>query len=83
MRAKPDMKTWVHTEGKDEELRQGAQKNVWKQLILGLRPGLYRSVALAGLFDISPNQFLCYFDAVALPQSGERGSISTATLTLN
>ena len=60
-----------------------SSKNMWKQLTQGLRPGLCRSVALAGLFDISPNQFLCYFDAVALPESGESGSISTATLTLN
>ena len=60
-----------------------SSKNVWKQLTQGLRPGLYRSVALAGLLDISPNQFLCYFDAVALPKIGERGSISRATLTLN
>ena len=56
----------------------GAQKSVET-----INPGLCRSVALAGIFDISPNQFLCYFDAVALPESGERGSISTATLILN
>ena len=60
-----------------------SSKNVWKQLTQGLHPGLCRSVALARLFDISPNQFLCYFDAVALPESGERESIPTATLTLN
>ena len=27
-------------------------KNVWKQLTQGLRPGLCRSVALAGLFSV-------------------------------
>ena len=109
MRAKPEMKPWVHTEEKDDELllerhshralglcRCGSWtcirwesaaptglKKEWKQLTQGLRSGLCRSLALAELFDISPNQFLCYFDAVTLPESGERGSISTATLSLN
>ena len=83
MRAKPEMKPWVNTEKKDDELRlgaaltasvgfvslqsvdlhslrkcrsYGAQKKVWKQLTQGLRPGLCRSVALAGLFYAFQNQ---------------------------
>ena len=35
MRAKPDMKPWVHTEEKDDELRQGAAltASVWFVLL--------------------------------------------------
>ena len=81
MRAKPEMKPWVHTEEKYDELRRSGThserlvcvvairglafvekvllmrslKNVWDQLTQGLRPGLCRSVALAGLFDVPPS----------------------------
>ena len=45
----------------------GAQKNVYQCLTQGLRPGLGRSVALAGLFYVfTSNQLLCCFDAVTL-----------------
>ena len=37
--------------GRGECRSCGAQKNVWKQLTQGLRPGLCRSVAPLGLFD--------------------------------
>ena len=41
--------------------------NVWKQLTQGLRPGLYRSIALTGLLYVFfTNQLRCCFDALAL-----------------
>ena len=84
MRAKPEMKPWVHTEEKYDELRRSGThserlvcvvairglafvekvllmrslKNVWDQLTQGLRPGLCRSVALAGLFYAFTTQHL-------------------------
>ena len=45
----------------------GGSINVGKRLTQGLRPGLGRSVALAGLFYVfTSNQLLCCFDAVTL-----------------
>ena len=42
-------------------------KNVYQCLTQGLRPGLCRSVALAGLIYVFiTNQLLCCFDALAL-----------------
>ena len=84
MRAKPEMKPWVHTEEKYDELRRSGThserlvcvvairglafvekvllmrslKNVWDQLTQGLRPGLCRSVALAGLFAETSTTYL-------------------------
>ena len=41
----------------------------WEQLTQGLRPGLCRSIALAGLIDVfTTNQLLAYFDALPLPE---------------
>ena len=43
--------------------------NMRQQITQGLRPGLCRSVALAGLIYIfTTNQLLYYFDAVTLIQ---------------
>ena len=37
-----------------------------------LRPGLCRSIALAGLIDVfTTNQLLAYFDALPLPEWGK------------
>ena len=45
----------------------GAQKNGYQCLTQGLRPGLCRGIALAGLiYVITTNQLRCGFDAVAL-----------------
>ena len=44
----------------------GAQKNGYQCLTQGLRPGLCRGIALAGLiYVITTNQLRCGFDAVA------------------
>ena len=44
----------------------GAQKKVYQCLTQGLRPGLCRGIALAGLiYVITTNQLRCGFDAVA------------------
>ena len=67
MRTKPEMKPWVHTEEKDNELRWGAALsartfayvvgsaapvgssiNVFQWLTQGLRPGLWKGIALKG-----------------------------------
>ena len=48
-------------------LPYGAQKNGYQCLTQGLRPGLCRGIALAGLiYVITTNQLRCGFDAVAL-----------------
>ena len=45
----------------------GAQKNVYQCLIQGLRPGLCRGIALAGLIYVfTTNQLRCDFIALAL-----------------
>ena len=38
----------------------------WEQITQGLRPGLCRSTALAGLLYVFPINMLYYFDALAL-----------------
>ena len=83
MRAKPEMKPWVHADKNElSSFRSGTNsvghllwgcaaptglKKVYQCPTQGLRPGLGRSVALAGLIYVFiTNQLRCCFDAVAL-----------------
>ena len=85
MRAKPDMKPWVHADKNElSSFRSGTfgasicltswkcrplkgLKGCRKRLTQGLRPGLYRSIALTGLLYVFfTNQLRCCFDALAL-----------------
>ena len=85
MRAKPEMKPWVHTDKSRMSsvgaalsaqvfaLRLGSAApfggsiNVYQCLTQGLRPGLGRSIALAGLMHVFPtNPLLGSFDVLAL-----------------
>ena len=56
--------------------------DVFYRLTQGLRPGLCRSVALAGLIDVPINQLLCCFDVVALGPRSYLPSISIQSILL-